>query len=122
RPPKARRCTSAPAAPTRRKRSRRSKRWSRAVSTRSARLKRPAEAQMGELRLRGRQASAGFAAGPIALLSPSGTVRRRRCGDADGEAAALRNAIAAALQDLAALAAGVGGDGAGVLGFQIAML
>ncbi|MBV8566764.1 MAG: phosphoenolpyruvate--protein phosphotransferase [Methylobacteriaceae bacterium] len=76
---------------------------------------------MAELRLTGRQAAAGLAAGPIALL-PSIEAMHRRRGSPEAEAAALRDAIAAALRQLGTLAEDAQDDGAGVLGFQIAML
>lgn len=76
---------------------------------------------MAELRLTGRVASAGFAAGPLAvLLSPNSG--RRSGGDPAAEAQALHRAIAAALSELSDLAADSEGDGAEILAFQIAML
>jgi phosphotransferase system enzyme I (PtsI) len=76
---------------------------------------------MAELRLTGRVASGGFAAGPLAvLLSEAGASRGG--GAPAGEAEALRNAIARALGQLANLAARADGDGADILAFQIAML
>ncbi|SDR56285.1 phosphoenolpyruvate--protein phosphotransferase [Rhizobiales bacterium GAS113] len=76
---------------------------------------------MAELRLTGRLASGGFAAGPLALLS--GLVATSRKGGAPaGEAAALRDAIAIALDQLSQLAAHMPGDGADILAFQVAML
>jgi phosphoenolpyruvate-protein phosphotransferase (PTS system enzyme I) len=76
---------------------------------------------MDELRLIGRSASAGFAAGPIALLSRF-NVRVRKGGEPAAEAAALRDAIATALKHLSQLAAHANSDGADILAFQIAML
>src|SRR5208282_2219327 len=77
--------------------------------------------RMAELRLIGRVASAGFAAGPLAvLLSPNSG--RRSGGNPVAEAQALRHAIAAALSELSDLAADSEGDGAEILAFQIAML
>jgi phosphoenolpyruvate-protein phosphotransferase (PTS system enzyme I) len=76
---------------------------------------------MAELRLPGRLASGGFAAGPIALLS-SFARSGRSGGDPAAEAAALRGAIATALGALGELAANLDGDGAEILAFQIAML
>ena len=76
---------------------------------------------MGELRLIGRSASAGFAVGPIALLSRF-NVMVRKGGEPAAEAAALRDAIATALEHLSQLAAHAKGDGADILAFQIAML
>ena len=76
---------------------------------------------MGELRLIGRSASAGFAVGPIALLSRF-NVMVRKGGEPAAEAAALRDAIATALEHLSQLAAHAKSDGADILAFQIAML
>ncbi len=76
---------------------------------------------MAELRLIGRVASAGFAAGPLALLL-SASSGRRSSGGAIAEAQVLHRAIAAALSDLSDLAADSEGDGAEILAFQIAML
>jgi phosphotransferase system enzyme I (PtsI) len=76
---------------------------------------------MGELRLIGRPASAGFAVGPIALLS-SFNVMVREGGEAVAEAAALRDAISTALTQLSQLSAHAKSDGADILAFQIAML
>ena len=76
---------------------------------------------MAELRLIGRVASAGFAAGPLALLL-SASSGRRSSGGAIAEAQVLHRAIAAALSDLSDLAADFEGDGAEILAFQIAML
>jgi phosphoenolpyruvate-protein phosphotransferase (PTS system enzyme I) len=76
---------------------------------------------MAELRLTGKRAASGLAAGPIALLSAAGAIRRGR-GDAATETAVLRSAIAAALRQLSELAPLAEDDGAGVLRFQIAML
>lgn len=76
---------------------------------------------MAERRLTGRIASGGFAAGPLALLSTVGYAKRR-AGSADVEAAALRDAMGTALNELAGLADRADGDGADILIFQIAML
>jgi phosphotransferase system enzyme I (PtsI) len=76
---------------------------------------------MAELRLTGKLASGGFAAGPVALLSTLPAAKRRR-GEPAAEASALREAIGAALEQLAQLAARTNGDGADILAFQIAML
>jgi phosphoenolpyruvate-protein phosphotransferase (PTS system enzyme I) len=77
--------------------------------------------RMGELRLIGRLASAGFAAGPIALLSSFRAITRKG-GEPVAEAAALRDAIATALEQLSQLSAHAKSDGADILAFQIAML
>jgi phosphoenolpyruvate-protein phosphotransferase (PTS system enzyme I) len=76
---------------------------------------------MAELRLTGRFASGGFAAGPVAVL-PAFAATSRRSGEPDEEAAALRGAIAAAIGQLSQLAAHAQDDGAAILAFQIAML
>ena len=76
---------------------------------------------MAELRLTGRYASGGFAAGPVALLSGF-AAKSRRSGEPDVEAMALRGAIIAAIGQLSELAAEAQDDGAAILAFQIAML
>ena len=76
---------------------------------------------MAELRLTGRVASSGFAAGPLALLLNSNS-RNRSVGNPAAESRALHRAIAAALSELSDLAANAEGDGAQILTFQIAML
>jgi phosphoenolpyruvate-protein phosphotransferase (PTS system enzyme I) len=76
---------------------------------------------MAEIRLAGRLASGGFASGPVALLS-SFVREVRSGGDPAFEAAALKGAIASALEELGRLAAAAGGDGAEILTFQLAML
>lgn len=76
---------------------------------------------MAELRIRGRAASGGFASGPVALLR-SGARALRGAGEPAAEAAALRAAIASALEQLGGLAANARSDGAEILAFQIAML
>jgi phosphoenolpyruvate-protein phosphotransferase (PTS system enzyme I) len=76
---------------------------------------------MVELRLIGRPASTGFAAGPIAVLSAIEPLERAQ-GDPTGETEALRRAIANALDQLAELVTRMRGDGEEILAFQIAML
>ncbi len=76
---------------------------------------------MAELRLTGRIASAGFAAGPLAVL-PNAAATSRWGGDPAAETEALRKAIASALDQLSALAARADGEGVDILAFQIAML
>jgi phosphotransferase system enzyme I (PtsI) len=76
---------------------------------------------MAELRLPGKLASAGFAAGPIALLAQHARRSRAR-GDRASEAAALRAAIGTALAALMELSERVDDNGADILAFQIAML
>ena len=76
---------------------------------------------MGELRLEGRPASPGFAAGVLQVLGrpASATQPRERFGQ---DAEALRDALAAGVRDLEALAAALDGEAAEMIGFQIAML
>jgi phosphoenolpyruvate-protein phosphotransferase (PTS system enzyme I) len=76
---------------------------------------------MAELRLSGRTASSGFAAGPVAILW-NGAGADRGAGDASAEAQALQKAIASATDQLTKLAAHADSDGAEILAFQIAML
>jgi phosphotransferase system enzyme I (PtsI) len=76
---------------------------------------------MAEHCLAGRVASGGFAAGPLALLSHR-SAGSRKTGKPDAEAAALREAIAAALRQLSELAGRSDGAAADILEFQIAML
>lgn len=76
---------------------------------------------MAELRLKGRPASPGFAAGPLCVLAAA-QAAARAVGDPAAERLALRQAIDAALTDLADLAARLSGDAVDILGFQIAML
>jgi phosphotransferase system enzyme I (PtsI) len=77
--------------------------------------------RMVELRVTGRIASGGFAAGPVAVFSTGGGAIRG-AGEPVAEAQALRDAIAAALEQLWDLAANARSDGADILAFQIAML
>ena len=76
---------------------------------------------MPELRLCGRLASGGFAAGPIALLARHAR-SARSSGDPGSEATALRAAIGVALAALTDLSERVDVSGADILAFQIAML
>ncbi len=76
---------------------------------------------MAELRVTGRVASGGFAAGPVAVFLTE-TRAVRGAGDPVAEATALRDAIGAALEQLSGLVARAGSDGADILAFQIAML
>ena len=76
---------------------------------------------MGELRLEGRPASPGFAAGMLQVLGRPASARQP--GDRFGQdAEVLRGAIAAGIRNLEALAAGLDGEAAEMIGFQIAML
>jgi phosphotransferase system enzyme I (PtsI) len=77
--------------------------------------------RMAELRVSGRVASGGFAAGPVAVFSTdAGTARLAR--EPVAETQALRSAIASALEQLGDLASKAESDGADILAFQIAML
>jgi phosphotransferase system enzyme I (PtsI) len=76
---------------------------------------------MTEVRLKGRSASPGFAAGPIAVL-PSQKTARRTQGDPSAEAADLRAAMEAAAQELKDLMAKVAGEAGQILGFQLALI
>jgi phosphotransferase system enzyme I (PtsI) len=76
---------------------------------------------MPEVRHRGRTAAPGFAAGRVVALDTA-VATRRAGGDPAREAAALRTAMAKATAELAALAARAANDGAGILGFQMALL
>jgi phosphotransferase system enzyme I (PtsI) len=77
--------------------------------------------RMAELRVSGRVASGGFAAGPVAVFSTdAGTARLAR--EPVAETQALRSAIASALEQLGDLAGKAQSDGADILAFQIAML
>jgi phosphotransferase system enzyme I (PtsI) len=69
----------------------------------------------------GLAAAGGVAVGPCVLIRALSGLRREVGSPAD-ERSALSAAIAAALADIAALAATVTGEAAEVLGFQIAML
>jgi phosphoenolpyruvate-protein phosphotransferase (PTS system enzyme I) len=74
-----------------------------------------------EVRLTGRPASPGLAAGPVAVLAATAATRHPT-GDPAAEAAALSAAIATAVRDLEALRATADADAADMLEFQIAML
>jgi len=71
--------------------------------------------------LAGRAAAPGHVAGPLVRLAER-AAPRRRAGSPAQEAAALGQATALALTDLAALAAATEGDAADILEFQIALL
>jgi phosphotransferase system enzyme I (PtsI) len=75
-----------------------------------------------EQRLIGRPAAAGFYAGPLVFMGPNDLPRRRPSGEVHTEAAALRDAVAAALADALAMAAAAEGEAADMIGFQAAML
>jgi phosphotransferase system enzyme I (PtsI) len=70
---------------------------------------------------RGRPAAPGLAAGPLVRLGHVAS-RRAPSGDVMHEARALHEAIEAAIGGLSDLAGSVGGHGAEMLAFQIAML
>jgi phosphotransferase system enzyme I (PtsI) len=76
---------------------------------------------MPQHELTGHAAAPGIAAGGLVELAES-RAAARQAGSPAEERAALEAAIAAALADLAALAATADGDGAGMLEFQTAML
>jgi len=77
--------------------------------------------RMAELRLVGKPASGGLAAGPLALLSVISGAERQK-GDPAEEAAALRSAITRASDQLGQLAGNASDDGGEILAFQVAML
>jgi phosphotransferase system enzyme I (PtsI) len=76
---------------------------------------------MDEHQIVGKPASAGYAAGPVALLGKAAGAHRAG-GDRDIETGALDSALAAAIDELSRLAATSEEDGADVIAFQIAML
>ncbi|QCP54172.1 phosphoenolpyruvate--protein phosphotransferase [Trinickia violacea] len=79
---------------------------------------------MADLMLKGRPASAGFAAGPQTRLAASVDATRRRVARADSarELADLRAAIACAADQLRALVQCVDERSAEIIGFQIALI
>jgi phosphotransferase system enzyme I (PtsI) len=76
---------------------------------------------VSEVRLQGRGASPGLAAGPVVVLAVR-TAARQATGDPVREAEALRAALKAAATDIAALAERTGGEAADMLGFQLALI
>jgi phosphoenolpyruvate-protein phosphotransferase (PTS system enzyme I) len=76
---------------------------------------------MSEIRVTGRIASGGFAAGVLIVLQ-NVAAASRAAGEPAAEAQALRDSIIASLGQLSDLAARAEGDGADILAFQIAML
>jgi phosphotransferase system enzyme I (PtsI) len=76
---------------------------------------------VSELRLQGRSASPGLAAGPVVVLAAQ-TAVRQATGDPVHEAEALRAALKAAAADITALAEHAGGEAADMLGFQLALI
>jgi phosphotransferase system enzyme I (PtsI) len=77
---------------------------------------------MVERRFVGRGAAPGLAEGSLVRLPTQAGGNRTMRGDAAQEAALLDRAIAAAREDVAALAAASGGAAADILGFQVALL
>jgi len=76
-----------------------------------------------ERRFKGRPAAPGTVLGPLVLVGESfRTPLRASTGDSRSEAAALRTALASALDQLRLLARKASGDAADVLGFQVAFL
>ena len=69
----------------------------------------------------GRAAAPGLAAGPLARIAKDAP-RSRAAGSPEAERAALRQAIAKAAADLAALAASQTREAADILEFQLALL
>jgi phosphotransferase system enzyme I (PtsI) len=77
---------------------------------------------MAEVRLTGRPAAAGFAAGTLVALPRKDATDRVSTGDPEREEAALRDAIGLSLEDVARLADESEGEAADILSFQLAML
>src|SRR5271166_4650124 len=118
RPRRGRYCTFAPAAPTRRLPWPRSSIWSGGASTRTRRRWRK---RVADIRLKGRRASPGFAAGEIVVLATRAAVRVPT-GDPALEAQALQTAVQAAIRELGDLAGRSTGEEADIIGFQLALL
>jgi len=76
---------------------------------------------VADIRLKGRRASPGFAAGEVVVLSTRAVVRVAT-GDPAREADALQTAVKAATRELAALAGHAAGEEADIIGFQLALL
>jgi phosphotransferase system enzyme I (PtsI) len=76
---------------------------------------------VAEIRIKGRRASPGFAAGPVAVLS-SHAATRLSTGDPAREANALETAIKAAAGELSELVGRAEGEEADIIGFQLALL
>ena len=76
---------------------------------------------MGDLRIRGRRASPGFAAGEVVVLSRH-AVARAPTGDPARETLALEHAVKAATSELAELARHTQGEESDIIGFQLALL
>jgi len=73
------------------------------------------------VRLRGRPASPGLAAGPLARIA-SATAAPRKSGSPQEERAALEGALAAAASELRALADRQADAAADILEFQLALI
>ena len=78
-------------------------------------------ADVAGLSFRGRTASIGFARGPFIRLNSSEN-SARLAGTPDEEVLSLREAIQSAAEQIAELAAAVGGEAAQILEFQVALL
>jgi len=76
---------------------------------------------VGELRIIGRRASPGFAAGKVVVLARKAAARAPT-GDPAREALALEKAVKAAASELTDLAQGTQGEEAEIIGFQLALL
>ena len=76
---------------------------------------------VGDLRIKGRRASPGFAAGEVAVLSRNAAARAPT-GDPAQEALALERAMKAAASELAELARRTQGEESDIIGFQLALL
>lgn len=76
---------------------------------------------VGDLRIKGRRASPGFAAGEVTVLSRN-TAARAPTGDPAQEASALERAMKAAASELAELARRTQGEESDIIGFQLALL
>jgi phosphotransferase system enzyme I (PtsI) len=78
-------------------------------------------ADVAGLAYRGRTASIGFARGPFVRIS-AGENSERVAGKPEDEVLALREAIEAASEQIAEVAAAAGGEAAQILEFQVALL
>jgi len=76
---------------------------------------------VADIRLKGRRASPGFAAGEIVVLATRAAVRVPT-GDPALEAQALQTAVQAAIRELGDLAGRSTGEEADIIGFQLALL
>jgi phosphotransferase system enzyme I (PtsI) len=76
---------------------------------------------VADIRLKGRRASPGFAAGEAELLA-AGSAVRASTGDPALEAQALEAAVRAAGRELSSLADRANGEAAELIGFQLALL